>query len=105
MVLPAKPLPTGSITIEGTEVPLRALSRSEVVRLRRFDGNEDDAEPFIVAAGAGVTEDEARTWLGSIDVETGGALVFEVLRLTGLASDPQKGSTGEGPAERPSSEP
>lgn len=103
--LPVKPLPTGSVTIEGTDVPIRSLSRSEVVRLRTFEGNEDDAEPFIVAAGAGVTEDEARTWLGSVDVVTGGELVFSILRLTGLASDPQAGSTGEGPAERPSSEP
>jgi len=105
MVLPIKPLPTGSVTIEGTDVPIRSLSRSEVLRLRTFDGREDDAEPFIVAASTGVTEDEARDWLGSVDVVTGGELVGAILTLTGLSTDPQTGSTGEGPAERPSSEP
>lgn len=106
MSLPIKPLPTGTVSIEGTDVPIRGLSRSEVIRLQRFEGNEEDAEPFVVAAGAGITEDEARKWLGSVDVVTGGELVVGILRLTGLTSaDPQTGSIGDGPAERPSSEP
>lgn len=103
--LPSKPLPTGSVTIEGTVVPIRGLSRSEVMRLRTFDGNEDDAEPYVVACGSGVTEDEAREWLGSTDLVTGGLLIEGIFKLTGLMSDPPMGSTGDGPAERPSSEP
>jgi hypothetical protein len=104
MPLPVKPLPTGSVTIEGTVVAIRALSRSEVVQLRKYEGNEDDAEPFVVACATGETEEEARRWLGSVSVETGGALLNEVLALTGLV-DPQAGSTGEGPDDREPSEP
>lgn len=104
--LPIKPLPTGSVTIEGTDIPIRALSRSEVIRLQSFEGNEDGAEPFVIAAGTGCTEEEARAFLASTDLVTGGDLLVAIFRLTGLAAaDPQKGSTGEGPAERPSSEP
>lgn len=100
MTLPSKPLPTGSVTIAGTEVPIRALSRTEVVRLRTFEGNEVEAEPFVVACATGETDEAARVWLGSVDVETGGELIDAVLRLTGLL-DPQKGSTGEGPDAQP----
>lgn len=100
MTLPSKPLPTGSVSIAGTDVPIRALSRSEVVQLRRFTDNEDEAEPFIVARGAGVSSEEAAEWLASIDVETGGALIEAILDLTRLL-DPQAGSTGEGPSAKP----
>lgn len=100
MTLPSKPLPTGSVTIAGTEVPIRALSRSEVLRLRSFEDNEDAAEPFVVSCATGVSVEEATAWLGSIDVVTGGALIEAVFKLTGLA-DPQAGSTGEGPTAKP----
>ena len=106
MTLPIKPLPTGTVTIEGTDVPIRGLSRTEVVKLQSFEGREDDAEPFVVAAATGVSVDEARQWLGSVDLVTGGRLLVAIFELSGLVSaDPQPGSIGDGPAERPSSEP
>lgn len=105
MTLPIKPLPTGTVTIEGTDVPIHGLSRADVMRLRNFKGNEDEAEPFVIAAGTGVSEDEAREWLGSVDLITGGRLLEAIFALTGLTTDPQPGSIGDGPAERPSSEP
>lgn len=104
--LPIKPLPTGTVSIAGTDVPIRAMSRAEVTKFQTFEGREDEAEPFVIAAGTGCTEDEAREFLASTDLVTGGDLLIAIFRLTGLASsDPQTGSTGEGPAERPSSEP
>lgn len=89
MTLPIKPLPTGTVTIEGTDVPIRGLSRSEVLKLQTFEGNEDEAEPFVVAAGTGVSIDEARQWLGSVDLVTGGLLIVGIFKLSGLTSDPQ----------------
>lgn len=100
MTLPSKPLPTGSVSIAGTDVPIRALSRSEVLRVRTFEGNEDDAEPYVISCATGVSVEEATAWLASIDVETGGALIEAIFRLTGLL-DPRAGSTGEGPGEKP----
>jgi hypothetical protein len=111
MQLPGKPLPTGSVTIDGTEVPIRALSRLEVRKLRQFSASAEDAEPYIVACGTGVSVEDATEWLGRVTVEDGGALLDEVLILSGLldreadTEDPSAGSTGEGPTERASSEP
>jgi hypothetical protein len=104
MPLPVSPLPTGSVTIAGEKVPIRALSRLEVLKLRTFEGREDDSEPYAIACATGYTEEEALAWLGSVGTETGGVLVEAILRLTGLL-DPQAGSTGEGPDERSPSEP
>lgn len=104
MTLPAEPLRTGSVTIAGTEVPIRALARSEVLHMRSFRESEDDAEPYVIACGTGVTIDEARAWLASVSLETGGSLIEGIFNLTGLL-DPQEGSIGEGPDAQPSSEP
>ena len=105
MALPElDPLPVGTVTIKGTDVPIRSLSRTEFVHLQSFDGNEDEAEPYIVACATGITVDDARAWLATADFVTGGKIIEAILRLTG-ASNPQAGSTGEGPSERPSSEP
>jgi hypothetical protein len=100
MTLPAKPLPTGTASVAGTDVPIRAMSRTEVVRFRSFEGNEDAAEPYVVARGTGVSDGEAAEWLNSVDVDTGGQLIRDILALTGLL-DPQTGSTGEGPTAQP----
>jgi hypothetical protein len=100
MTLPSKPLPTGSVTIEGTEVPIRGLSRAQVLHLQKLVANDEDAEPYLISAGTGVSVEEAGEWLASIDLVTGGELVEAIFRVTGLM-DPQKGSTGEGPGEKP----
>ena len=104
MALPDVPLPTGSVTIGGTDVPIRSLARSEVLRIRSFVGAEDDAEPFIVACGTGCTPEEATAWLGAVELDVGGVLVEAILALTGLL-DPQEGATGDGPDARSTSAP
>ncbi len=104
MPLPIVPLATGTVTINGTEVPIRALSRSEVVRMRSFEGTEDQAEPFVVSWGTDVSLEEASEWLNSVPTEAGGALIEAIFVLTGLVG-PQVGSTGAGPDAPPSNEP
>lgn len=111
MPLPIVPLPTGIATVAGNEVPIRALARLEVRKLRRFNGRSDDAEPFIVSCGADVSVDDAEAWLASVGVKEGGALVDAILALSGLTdpeadpADPPAGSTGAGPDAPPSNEP
>ena len=104
--LPIKPLPTGSVTIEGTDVPIRALSFTETKAMVSLNDDTDAADVLVLTAGTGATDDEARAWLAGTDAATVNDLLLAILRLSGLASsDPRSGSTGEGPAERPSSEP
>jgi hypothetical protein len=102
--LPLDPLATGSVDIAGNEVPIRSLSRPEGIRLQTFQGHEDDAEAYIVAASTGVTDDEARAWLAAVSIETGGRMVDAILQLSGLM-DPRAGSTRGRPNRRSSSEP
>lgn len=112
MALPQpKPLPTGTAHVDAGEIPIRALSRLEVRKLRTFQGRAEDAEPFIVACGADVSVEDATAYLGGVMTEDGGALVDAILRLSGLIDDeadpedPPAGSTGAGPTEQPRSEP
>lgn len=111
MPLPIAPLATGSATVNGTEVPIRALSRAEVRKLRQYSGRSADAEPFIVSCGTGESIDDAEAWLSSVGVKDGGDLVDAILVLSGLVDpeadpeDPPVGSTGAGPDAPPSNEP
>lgn len=103
MTLPeVPPLPTGTVNVAGTDIPIRALSRLEVVRISDMENVE--AEPFVLSCAAGVTLAEATKWLGSVSAEVGNQVAAAILRLSAVA-DPQAGSIGAGPTERPSSEP
>lgn len=104
MALPDIPLPTGSVVIEGTEVGIRAMSRSEVLRMKSFKGQEEGAEPFVVSCGTGVSGEEAAAWLDSVTLEAGGELIEAIFALSGLL-DPREGSTGAGPDAQATSEP
>ena len=105
MILPTKPLPTGSVTIEGTTVPIRALSYTEVMTLGRLPDDDEQAERFMIACSVGIEQDEAAAWVQSTDGPTVERLLSAISVLSGLRKDPSRGSTGGGPAERRSSEP
>ena len=98
MTLPTVRLRTGSVTIAGTDVPIRALSRLEVLRVAEMDNVE--AEPYILSCAAGVPLEEATTWLQSVDADTGNIVGQAILRLS-ATMDPPAGSTGEGPTAKP----
>ena len=100
MTLPIKPLPTGTVTIEGTDVPIRALAYSEVMTLSRLEDADEAAERFMIVCGTGVTEAEAAAWVTSTDGPTVERLLAAISALSGLTKDPSAGSTGEGPAAR-----
>ena len=102
--LPPSPLATGTHTVNGVEVAIRSLSRTEAIRMQSFEGHEEDAEVHVVASGTDTTEDEAREWLASVDLETGGELIEAILRLSGLL-DPRAGSTRAQTSNEASSEP
>lgn len=87
MPLPIKELATATVTIDGTEVEYRALSREEALRLNGFaGGREDEAEVFIIVCGTGVSEEEAREFRSKNDTLTAGLLIDGILILSGLAN-------------------
>lgn len=92
-VLPAVPLGTGTAEVAGSEVPIRSLSRAEVLRMRALV-DSGDSEAFVIARGTGCTDDEAAAWLDSTDNDTAKALVEAILSMSGFRrpADP----SGEG---------
>lgn len=84
MALPVHPLATGSVTIAGADVPIRSLSRLEVLALSDLD--TASAEVFMVARSTGSSDDEARAWLDSVDAPTAGGLLEAIGELSGLKS-------------------
>jgi hypothetical protein len=74
------------------------MSRAQVLKMQTFKGQEDEAEVWILTCGADVTEDEARAWRESVDVETAGLLIDGIIMLSGLAK------AGTTPNDSPGSE-
>lgn len=84
--LPAIPLPTGTVELGGQTVTFQALSRAAAVGLKVFEDHPQDAEPYIVAKGCGISEDEAREWLEATPFEDGSTLIEAIVLLSGLPS-------------------
>jgi len=84
MGLPTPPLATGTVAIDGTDVPIRSLSRDEVVRLADLDTTA--AEVLIIASGTGVPADEAEAWRKAVDATTARTLLDAIGVLSGLRS-------------------
>lgn len=87
-MLPSAPLPEDVVTVAGQEVKVRGLSRTEATRLRGLE--LDAAEIHIVACGAGLTEEEAAEWLGSVLAETAAPVIDRICELSGLVEGAQK---------------
>ncbi len=98
------PLPTGftrsSVTIKGQDIPFRALSRSEGVRLTSWDkADADGAEVWLVVTACDVPEEEAKAFLTGTDLTAGTELLTAILELSGLSTpegqrDPKRRSNG-----------
>lgn len=89
--LPITPVATGTAKVGGTDVPIRSLTREEARRFVEAEGGLP-SEVIVLTSGVGVTEDEAREWLSTVDFPTGTGLVTDILRLSGLLApeDPEK---------------
>ena len=85
MTLPIAPLPTGEVTIAGTVVAFRSMSRAEALQLNGYKGREDEAEVFILMSGTGCSEAEAEAFREGNDTATAGLLIDGILVLSGLA--------------------
>jgi hypothetical protein len=96
--LPSEPLARGVVAIGDTKVEYRALSRSEVLELAKFEGDPNGGETHVVACGAEVTPEEAAEWRNTTAPETVGVLVDAILELSKLTEGAQKSNgTGDSP--------
>lgn len=86
MALPIVPLPTAEVEVNGEKVTVRGLSRAAAIKLSTQFTQEtaDEAEVFVLAQGTGVTEDEARQWLASVDVTTASTVLEKIIELSAL---------------------
>jgi hypothetical protein len=85
MPLPTAPLATGEVTIGGTVVTFRSLSRAQALKLNDFRADPDAAEVFILVSGTGCSEEEAQAFRESNDTDTAGLLIDGILIASGLA--------------------
>ena len=84
MALPVPGLASGSVEIDGIAVPIRSLSRDEVVALSALREDTGAAEVFILSRSCAITEDEARDWRTKVDAATAGELLSAIAVLSGL---------------------
>jgi len=90
VTLPDLPLPTSTVAVGDAKVEIRGLSRAEALRLPTFEGDLETTENFILACGAEVTEDEARTWRNSVSPDDAGTVIDAICELSGLVEGAQK---------------
>jgi hypothetical protein len=96
MALPIKPLPTDAVEVNGESVEFHALSRTDALKVStQFADRADEAEVFMLSRATGVSEDEARAWLGTTDLTEAGKLINGIIFLSGLADPPE----GNGPKD------
>jgi hypothetical protein len=96
MTLPASPIPVGVVTVNGTDVPVRGLSRTEALHMAGLEDTHA-AEVYCLSIGAEVTPEEAERWLGEVTNAVADLLTDKILRLSGLL-----GQDGKAPQPSPS---
>lgn len=85
MKLPVIPLESDTITLGGTVIECRSLSREQVTRLASFGSDTDAAESYMIACGTGVTVDEAAEWRKQVSAPTVATLLAAISRVSGLS--------------------
>lgn len=89
-MLPTPPLRTDIVAVAGVEIKVRSLSRVEALRIAKCDGDMEQAENFILACGANITEEEALEWRSNVGPEVAGPVVDRICELSGLVEGAQK---------------
>lgn len=87
MPLPIATLATGEVTVHGEVVPFRAMSRNEVIELGKLEGQNDQAEIWMLQCGTGCTDDEARAFRDGNDAITAGLLIDAIVKLSGIGNE------------------
>jgi hypothetical protein len=70
------------VDIDGTAVPIKSLSRDEVLKLSRLE--PDEAEVLMISSGASIPEEEAIAWRKAVTAEMAGDLLKAIAVLSGI---------------------
>lgn len=99
---------TTTVTVLGTEVTVRALTRDEatdpvfLTAAQAVDGGDftriADVEVHLLACGFDVTPDAAREWRATAPAVAVDEITAAVARISGLT---QEGQRGPGPGDSP----
>jgi hypothetical protein len=95
MTLPVVPIPTDTVAVGDGKVEVRALSRSEVLKLGNFKEDVDAAEVFILARGTGYSEDDVIAWREQCPAGAISPVVDRIVEMSGLTEEASK-SKAEG---------
>lgn len=97
----ARTLPRRDVAVDGGTVTVRALSRSEAVRVADLQKDVDAAEVFILACALvdpALTEDEVRVWRDSAASGEVDAVSTVVLELSGMTPEAAAAAAARFPA-------
>jgi hypothetical protein len=84
-MLPTPALDTDTVDIDGTPVPIRSLSRDEVVSLAKFGDDTSAAEVFMLSRACDITEAEAAEWRTKVNAQVAGTLLAAIAALSGIS--------------------
>lgn len=84
MPLPALPLDTGSLTIRGTTITFRSMSRADAIALGQMSDDPAGAEVLMLSSACGITPEEAAAWRAATMPPDVGALLDEIAVLSGI---------------------
>lgn len=94
-MLPKVPLHSEMVAIADTKIEVRSLSRAEQLKLANLNGDIDAAEVAMIAMTTGFSEDEVRVWREETPGGVVGALIDDIVRISGMGEGAAK-SGGEG---------
>lgn len=88
MPLPVTPLPTSTVSMSGTDVEIRSLSRAQSLRMRAIREEGGDAEAYVLARSTGVSDTEAAEWLDAVTNDVALGVIRAIFELSGLVDKP-----------------
>ena len=87
MPLPISPLPTTSVSVNGAEVVITSLTRTQARRMRELAGSGEDADAYVVSCATGEPLEAATAWFDQVDNDSAVTLLRAILVLSGLVEE------------------
>jgi hypothetical protein len=88
-MIPLGTLATGTLTINGTDVTYRSLSRRETITLSQMKDDQNAAEVFMVSKSFSISDEEAIAFLDSVDAPEADKILNAIAVLSGIRKGPK----------------